>query len=115
MLILSRRATGMRLSFAHCSTTLPREAAPRQTWYHAHRAIMSASRVLAYLGTGVLALAWRSSAAGVGERQAPAPTVAPRPVQTGGTETLANEVLAHAARLRERLSAAPAPQSPHRN
>ena len=76
---------------------------------------MTPTRVVAYLGTGVLALAWLSSAAGVGERQAAAPTVTPQPVQTGGTETLASEVQAQAARLRERLSTAPAPQSPHRN
>lgn len=31
------------------------------------------------------------------------------------TETLATDVQAHAARLRERLASAPAPQVPHRN
>ena len=75
---------------------------------------MTPTRVVAYLATGVLALAWLSSAAGVGE-QAVAPQVTPQPVQTAGTETLASDVQAQAARLRERLSTAPAPQSPHRN
>jgi hypothetical protein len=34
---------------------------------------------------------------------------------TSATETLASEVQAHAARLRERLASAPRPQMPHRN
>lgn len=34
---------------------------------------------------------------------------------TAATETLAAEVQAHAARLRERLASAPRPQLPHRN
>ena len=84
-------------------------------WYHAARTSMTPTRVVAYLGTGVLTLAWLSSAAGVGEKQAVPPTVVPQPAPTVGTETLANDVQAQAARLRERMSAAPAPQSPHRN
>jgi hypothetical protein len=75
---------------------------------------MTPTRVVAYLGAGVLTLAWLSSAAGVGE-QPHAPQNAPQPVQTAGTETLASDVQAQAARLRERLATAPAPQSPHRN
>jgi hypothetical protein len=75
---------------------------------------MTPTRVVAYLGAGVLTLAWLSSAAGVGE-QSPAPQRAPQPVQTAGTESLASEVQAQAARLRERLATAPTPQSPHRN
>jgi hypothetical protein len=76
---------------------------------------MTPTRVVAYLGTGVLALAWLSSAASVGEQPAAPPAAVPQPVETAGTETLAHDVQAQAARLRERLSAAPAPQSPHRN
>jgi hypothetical protein len=75
---------------------------------------MTPTRAAAYLGTGVLLLAWLSSAAGVGE-QPPGNPEAPRPVQTAGTETLASDVQAQAARLRERLASAPAPQQPLRN
>jgi len=83
-------------------------------WYHAATTIMTPTRVVAYLGVGVLTLAWLSSAAGVGE-QSHAPQSTPQPVQTTGTETLASDVQAQAARLRERLATAPTPQSPHRN
>jgi hypothetical protein len=83
-------------------------------WYHSGRTIMTPTRAAAYLGTGVLLLAWLSAAAGVGEHPQESPQ-APQPIQTAGTETLANDVQAQAARLRDRLSAAPAPQSPVRN
>ena len=95
-------------------TNRRKQAAAARLWYHAAGTNMTPTRVVAYLGTGVLALAWLSSAAGVGE-QTVAPPVAPQPVQTAGTETLASDVQAQATRLRERLSAAPTPQSPHRN
>jgi Tfp pilus assembly protein PilP len=45
----------------------------------------------------------------------PEPAAAPAPVQTSGTESLAQEVQAQAGRLRDRLAAAPAPQTPARN
>jgi hypothetical protein len=83
-------------------------------WYHAASTIMTPTRVVAYLGVGVLTLAWLSSAAGVGE-QSHAPQSTPQPVQTAGTETLASDVQAQAARLRARLATAPTPQFPHRN
>jgi hypothetical protein len=75
---------------------------------------MTAKRVAVYLVCATVLAAWLASAAGVMNRpEVPAPT--PAPVQTTGTETLAEEVQAQAGRLRERLASAPVPQRPTRN
>ena len=66
-----------------------------------------------YLGAGTVLAAWLATAASV--EQTPEPPGVPAPVQTSGTETLAEDVQAQAGRLRERLAAAPAPQQPARN
>lgn len=74
---------------------------------------MAPKKAAVYLGSATVLAAWLASA-GVIE-QTPQQTAAPTPVQTTGTETLADEVQAQAGRLRERLAAAPAPQHPARN
>jgi hypothetical protein len=75
---------------------------------------MAPARAAAYLGGTTLLVAWLASAAGVSRQ--PVETV---PEQTRGDgvqlDTLASEVQSQAARLRTRLAAAPAPQSPLRN
>ena len=75
---------------------------------------MTPRRVAAYLVSATVLVAWLASAAGLGEPRAPQPSV-PEPVQTSGTESLAQEVQAQTKRLRARLASAPAPQSPPRN
>jgi hypothetical protein len=75
---------------------------------------MTPKRTAAYLGGASLLAAWLASAAGLGSRAQPPPET-PQPVQTSGTETLAADVQAQAARLRERLASAPAPREPLRN
>jgi hypothetical protein len=75
---------------------------------------MTAKRVAVYLACASVLAAWLASAAGVmNQPEAPAPT--PAPVQTTGTESLAEEVQAQAGRLREHLATAPVPQRPARN
>jgi hypothetical protein len=75
---------------------------------------MTAKRVAVSLLCATVLAAWLASAAGVmNQPQTPAPT--PAPVQTTGTESLAEEVQAQAGRLRERLASAPVPQRPARN
>jgi hypothetical protein len=76
---------------------------------------MTVRRAVAYGGICCLLAAWLASAAST-TRHPPAPS-SQEPIATGtsATETLASEVQAHAARLRERLASAPRPQSPHRN
>ena len=75
---------------------------------------MTVKRVAVYLVCATVLAAWLASAAGV-MNQPEAPAQAPAPVQTTGTESLAEEVQAHAGRLRERLASAPVPQRPARN
>jgi hypothetical protein len=74
---------------------------------------MTPKKVAVYLGAGTVLAAWLATAANVD--QTPEPPIVPAPVQTSGTETLAEEVQAQAGRLRDRLAAAPAPQQPARN
>jgi Tfp pilus assembly protein PilP len=74
---------------------------------------MTPRKVAVYLVAGTVLVAWFATAADV--EQTPEPPVVPVPVQTSGTETLAEEVQAQTGRLRERLAAAPAPQQPARN
>ena len=75
---------------------------------------MTPTRAAAYFGSATLLAAWLASASGIGE-QSPAPASEPQPVQSTGTETLAEDVQSQAVRLQQRLSAAPAPQRPSRN
>jgi hypothetical protein len=75
---------------------------------------MSAKRAAGYCGGAVLLLAWLASAGGL--MQPTSYVEQPStPVETSGTATLASDVQAQAARLKNRLSAAPAPQEPSRN
>ena len=76
---------------------------------------MTTRRAVTYGGLFCLLAAWLASAASttlqdeqqaIGSADGPALT---------STEALANEVQAHAAKLRDRLSTAPVPQAPHRN
>jgi hypothetical protein len=74
---------------------------------------MTPGRAAAYIGGAVLLAAWLSSAAT--SPQEPEPGPQPEPTATSGTEPLAFDVQAQAARLRNRLAAAPIPQQPTRN
>ena len=75
---------------------------------------MTPARGAAYLGCATVLGAWLASAAGIGERPS-YPAQEPQPVQSTGTETLAEDVQAQAVRLREHLATAPVPQRPSRN
>ena len=75
---------------------------------------MTPARAAAYLGCATVLGAWLASAAGIGE-QSGYPSTEPQPVQSTGTETLAEDVQAQAIRLRAHLAAAPTPQRPTRN
>jgi hypothetical protein len=75
---------------------------------------MTFKRAAAYIGGASLLGAWLSSAAGLSTQFQAGPEQ-PNPVKTSGTETLAADVQAQAARLRERMASAPAPQEPVRN
>lgn len=77
---------------------------------------MRARRAAAIVGGAALIGAWLSSAAGIllDGRREPAQT-ATGPAATSGAETLAADVQAQAARLRDRLSHAPMPQPAGRN
>jgi hypothetical protein len=75
---------------------------------------MTVRRAVVYGGTCCLLAAWLASAASTTRRRPPAYQEA-NAAGTTATETLASEVQAHAARLRERLASAPRPQLPHRN
>lgn len=74
---------------------------------------MTPKKVALYLVGGSVLAAWLAAAASV-DRAAEPPFV-PSPVQTSGTETLAEEVQAQTVRLRARLAAAPSPHQPSRN
>jgi hypothetical protein len=82
--------------------------------YNVHALHMTPARAAAYLGCATILAAWLASAAGIGERSV-APFGGPYPVQSSGTETLAEDVQAQAVRLRAHLASAPAPQRPTRN
>ena len=76
--------------------------------------IMTAKRAAAYCGGGLLLLAGLSyGGARVG--QTPPPAEPSRPVETSGTASLAADVQAQTARLKARMSEAPAPLAPSRN
>ena len=75
---------------------------------------MSPSRTAAYLVAAVLFAAWLASAAGIS--RGPRSFVASGPSsQAEGVEALAADVQSQAARLKQRLATAPAPQAPARN
>jgi hypothetical protein len=76
---------------------------------------MTLRRAVAYGGICCLLAAWLASAASTARRPAAPAIQEPRVAGTSATETLASEVQAHAARLRERLASAPRPQLPLRN
>lgn len=75
---------------------------------------MTPRRAAAWIGGALLMAAWLASAAGSVWQTSDMPE-SPRPVETSGTESLAADVQAQAARLKERLATAPAPQQPSRN
>ena len=74
---------------------------------------MKPTRAAAYVLGGMLLAAWLAAAAGVGR-----PSIPPLPVQSADAvqlDTLASGVQSQAARLRQRLSSAPAPRATLRN
>jgi hypothetical protein len=75
---------------------------------------MSRTRAAAYLVGGILLAAWLASAAGVTihPRAVPLPRRSPDAIQL---DAVASTVQSQAVRLRERLAAAPALQTPVRN
>jgi hypothetical protein len=74
---------------------------------------MTPARAAAYIGGAVLLAAWLSSAATYLQDPDPTPPATPEP--TSGTESIAADVQAQAARLRAKLAVTPAPQQPTRN
>lgn len=74
---------------------------------------MTTRRAVTYGGLSCLLAAWLASAASTSWQQQPREPE--RSMVGPSTETLAADVQAHAARLRERLASAPVPQLPHRN
>jgi hypothetical protein len=75
---------------------------------------MTPARAAAVVGGVTFVAAWLASATGLlGVRESPPPTA--RVSATSGAGTLAADVQAQAARLRERLSRAPVPQPRGRN
>lgn len=75
---------------------------------------MNASRVAAWMFGAAVVGAWLASAAGV-PRPGSASTTSERVVDPNPVDRLAADVQAQARRLRQRLDAAPAPQTPVRN
>jgi hypothetical protein len=72
---------------------------------------MTFTRTAAYVGGGALLVAWFAAAGAPVREQMP-----PRDVSaTSGAESLATEIQSQAARLRERLAQAPAPNLQQRN
>jgi hypothetical protein len=77
---------------------------------------MSPKRAAVYYGcSATLLAAWLASASGIVNQSVPSSAADPQPVQSTGTETLAEDVQAQAQRLRDRLASAPAPKQPARN
>jgi hypothetical protein len=74
---------------------------------------MSPARAAAYLVGGILLAGWLASAAGVVR---PSPVPFPRrSAESVQLDAVASNVQSQAARLRQRLAVAPAPQAPVRN
>ncbi len=75
---------------------------------------MTSTRAVAYVGCALLLLAWLAAAAA--DPQRPRTTKAtPQQREDARVMTLARDVQAQAARLRQRLAVAPAPDEPVRN
>jgi hypothetical protein len=75
---------------------------------------MSPARAAAYLGGATLLIAWLASAAAV-SRVHYTPRVERRPSDLVQLDAVAADVQSQAVRLRAKLAAAPAPDSPRRN
>jgi hypothetical protein len=75
---------------------------------------MSSTRAAAYLGGAVLFAGWFASAAGV-MRPPRTPPIVPQSLDAAELDAVAANVQSQAVRLRHRLAAAPAPQTPLRN
>lgn len=75
---------------------------------------MTSSRAVAYIGGASLLAAWLASAAGT-SRQPPAAPISPPQPLDAALDAIATDVQSQALRLRQRLAAAPAPQTPLRN
>jgi hypothetical protein len=75
---------------------------------------MIPTRATAYVGLASVLVAWLAGAAGLSVPADP-PRGAERPAASDGTQQLADEVQAQAARLKDRLAAAPVPVTPFRN
>jgi hypothetical protein len=81
---------------------------------HPERHTMAPARAAAYISGTILLAAWFASAAGVSRRQ-PAAHVEPPPSAGVQLDAAVSDVQTQASRLRARLAAAPAPQTPLRN
>jgi hypothetical protein len=75
---------------------------------------MTPTRATAYVGLASVLVAWLAGAAGLSVTADPPRTQEQR-VVSDGTQQLADEVQAQAARLKDRLAAAPVPVTPFRN
>ncbi|HEX5473239.1 MAG TPA: hypothetical protein VFX12_01150 [Vicinamibacterales bacterium] len=76
---------------------------------------MSARRTAAYIGAGVLLMAWLTTAAGRPDQAAIVPAAIAPTTGSVDLRALADGVQAQAALLRERLARAPAPHAHARN
>ncbi len=75
---------------------------------------MTPTRATAYVGLASVFVAWLAGAAGLSVAADP-PRVPERRAVSDGSQQLADEVQAQAARLKDRLAAAPVPVTPFRN
>jgi hypothetical protein len=75
---------------------------------------LTPTRATGYVGLASVLVAWLAGAAGLSVTADPG-RVPARPVVSDGTQRLADEVQAQAARLKQRLAAAPVPVTPFRN
>jgi hypothetical protein len=75
---------------------------------------MTPTRATAYVGLASVLVAWLAGAAGLSVT-ADRPRAPDRQALSDGTQQLADEVQAQAARLKDRLAAAPVPVTPFRN
>jgi hypothetical protein len=75
---------------------------------------MTSSRAVAYIGGASLLAAWLASAAGASRYARVGRVPPPQPLDVA-LDAIAMDVQSQASRLRHRLAAAPAPQTPTRN
>ena len=78
-------------------------------------ALMTPKKAAAYLVLALLSAAWFASAVGMPPQSRPARTAPAPSTDDERLDALARDVQAQSSRLRERLAAAPAIQSPARN